>query len=88
MGQFDDERIRAELARIRANDAIKKSNAELDLIGRHLFNTEDGRRLLALLEEMYYKGPLVAETTEKTYFNLGSREVVRFLQSLHPKESK
>jgi hypothetical protein len=86
MGQFDDTLRAAEAKRKAINERIKKSNEELDATGRHLFTTEAGKQLLDLLEEMYYKGPLVGATTEETYFKLGSREVVTFLQSLHPKE--
>lgn len=69
-----------------ADEALKKSKEELDSIGRHLYTTEAGQSLLKLLEEMFYKGPLVGKTPEETYFNLGRREVVEFLHGLAPKE--
>lgn len=86
MGQFDDAIRSAEAKRKVLNERLKKSNEELDAIGRHLFTTDQGKQLLSILEEMYYHSPLVGSTTEETYFRLGAREVVVFLRSLHPKE--
>lgn len=71
----------------KVNESIKKSNEELASIGRFLFTSADGKALMDLLTEAYYKGSLLGETPEKTYFKLGQREVVSFLLSLEPKET-
>jgi hypothetical protein len=72
--------------RAAVNEQIKKSNEELAKIGRFLFTAPDGKALLDLLTDLYYKGPMIGETPEMTYFKLGRREVVEFLIGLCPKE--
>jgi hypothetical protein len=48
-----------------------------------LFIGTDGEELLAVLRRFWYDGDLLGETPEKTAFNLGAREVVRYIIELH-----
>jgi hypothetical protein len=47
-----------------------------------LFLSVEGAELLEMLSQNFYDSDLVAETAEKTAFNLGAREVVRYLLEL------
>lgn len=47
-----------------------------------LLTTEPGKALLKMLEDMYYHGQLIGTTPERTYFNLGARDVIRHLHEL------
>jgi hypothetical protein len=47
-----------------------------------LFLSVEGAELLEMLSQNFYDSDLVAETAEKTAFNLGAREVVRYLIEL------
>lgn len=80
--EIKDEIKKHGRVRTPAERAMEKSGLELKRVGQMLLGNADGRLLLDLLEEMYYKGDLVGETPEKTYFNLGKREVVNFLIGL------
>lgn len=44
--------------------------------------SEGGRDLVAYLSERYRDGPLVGPTVEKTYMNLGRRDVVEHLREI------
>lgn len=81
------EEIKKEIAayghvRSAAEFRIAESQLELKRVGMMLLNSPDGRLLLDILEEDYYKGDLRGKTPEDSYFNLGQREVVRFLIGL------
>lgn len=49
---------------------------------QRLFDSEDGRLVLEVLEREYLYGQLVGDTPEQTFFNLGCREVVLRLRTL------
>jgi hypothetical protein len=49
---------------------------------QRVFSNESGKQLLAVLEAKFAGGDLLGTTVEGTYFNLGSREVVVYLQQL------
>lgn len=72
-----DARARHEKA-LREQDALK---AKQYAIG-HFLRSEGGRDLVAYLARRFADGPLVGMTVEKTYFNLGRREVVEHLREM------
>lgn len=80
----DIKREIAEYGKVRtaAEIAIADSQLEMKRVGRMLLTSEDGKVMMSMLEEMYYKGVMVSPTPEGTYFNLGQREVVVFLLGL------
>ena len=47
-----------------------------------LFNSELGQEVLGYLKEELDKGQLVAQTPELTYFNLGRRDAVVYINEL------
>lgn len=44
-----------------------------------LFLSEDGKKLLEVLRATWYDGDLFGSTPESTAFNLGAREVIKYL---------
>lgn len=44
-----------------------------------LFNTDDGKRVLAYLKSSYVDSSAVGETPELTYYRLGQKELVQIL---------
>jgi hypothetical protein len=85
--ELTQEDIKKELAaygRVRAGWELRvaKDNLETKRLGMMLLAHEDGKLLLDILQDMFYKSDLLGDTPERTYFNLGRREVVRFLLDL------
>ena len=72
-----DSNSRSKLEVLR--DQVRARQAKL---GGYFQNTEDGRALMTALEENFFNGDLMAATPEQTAFNLGAREVVRFIRQL------
>lgn len=67
-----------------AEERLKKSQEELARLGRTLL-AGDGKALLDILEDMYYKGTMTGQDPYDTYRKLGCREVVDFLIGLRDK---
>jgi hypothetical protein len=72
----------------RRNPVTKSRRLEMRRIGMMLLSHPDAKLLMDTLTNMFYKGSLLGETPEKTYFNLGQREVVEFLLDLKDRATK
>lgn len=57
-------------------------------IGMALNTNPDTKALLDMLVNLYYKGDMTGDTPEKTYFNLGRREVVEYLLDMRDRALK
>lgn len=62
--------------------AREQVRARAAKLGAYFQNTEDGKLLLKALEEEFFDGDLYDSSPEKTFFNLGAREVVRYIRHL------
>lgn len=87
------EEVQKEIAtygKVRTDAEVKmdRSKQEMRRVGQMLRLNEDGKLLLSMLEDSYYKGDLVGEDPHKTYFNLGRRDVVDFLLGLRDQAEK
>jgi hypothetical protein len=67
---------------------LDASALEQRRIGILLLANEDGKLLLSMLENLYYRGDLVGVDPYETYRNLGRRDVVEFLLSLRDQATK
>lgn len=65
-----------------AQEVQKLEREKLARIGKWFAFTPDGKDFVKMLEGSYFEGDLRGKTTEETYFKLGEREVVRFIQGL------
>lgn len=76
--------------RVRTDAEVKLEESALELrrIGMLLLGNEDGKKLLAVLEDLYYDGTIAADSPHTTYFNLGRRDVVYFLRGLRDQAKK
>lgn len=65
-----------------AEEHLRKSQDELKRLAR-LFDSGDGARLLEILSEMYYEGPM--DEVDPCLLNraMGRRDVVKFLLDIH-----
>lgn len=61
---------------------MRSREEHLNRVARNIFKSNDGKELLDILIQAYYEGSMVGDTVEKTYFKLGQRDVVAFLQGL------
>jgi hypothetical protein len=86
--EITKEMIQYGHVRTDAEMKLEKSKLELRRLGMLLLANEDGKLLLSMLEETYYKGNLVADDPHTTYFNLGRRDVVDFLLGLRDQAVK
>lgn len=50
-----------------------------NLLYKSLFNTPQGQQVLDELTTLFYKPILVQDTVEKTYFRLGSHDVLSYI---------
>jgi len=57
------------------------SNRYKEFLGlcREVFNTEDGKKILAYLKSSYVDGSAMDITPEKTAYNLGKKELIQSL---------
>lgn len=55
---------------------------------RRCLNTPDGQVLIHLLQESFSPDHLVGDGTHQTYFNLGRRDVVKYLEYVAATEPK
>jgi len=71
-----------------AEMTLEKSSLEMRRVGMMLLASDDGKLLLSMLEEMFYKGGLHEPDAHMTYFNCGRRDVVVFLLGLRDQAKK
>lgn len=71
-----------------AEMTLEKSGLEMRRVGMMLLANEDGKVLLSMLEEMFYRGNLHEPDPHMTYFNCGRRDVVVFLLGLRDQAKK
>lgn len=57
----------------------RKAKRELT---RRLFSTEDGKLVLAHLDEMFNHDNIVGETTHETYLRIGNKEPIEYINRL------
>jgi hypothetical protein len=91
--ELTQEEIKTEMAayghvRAKWELYLDKSNLEMKRVGKMLQLNEDGKLLLNILTELFYDGDLLGDTPERTHFNLGRREAVRFLITLRDQAQK
>ena len=61
-----------------ADDPVKR---EATFVSAFVVN-QDGKRALEMLAATFDKDHLIGDTVEATYYNLGRRSVVRYIQSM------
>jgi hypothetical protein len=62
--------------------------AKKAVLVRSVLSSDAGKEMMVLLEEAFYHGGLMAETPEKTAYNLGRRDVVMYLRQLRDFKNK
>lgn len=77
-------REQAVYGRVRSATEVRQAEQKQEMrrIGMALNTNPDTKLLLDSLVDLYYKGDMTGETPERTYFNLGRREVVEYLLNL------
>lgn len=75
---------RSQYGRVRSFEEVQRAERtqESRRIGMMLKSHPDGKLLVETLRDLFYDGDMLGETPEKTYFNLGQRNVVAFLLDL------
>jgi hypothetical protein len=58
---------------------VKKEQADFAAAAQRMLQTEDGRKVFAMLKKDYIDRPLVDTDTHITYFKLGQSELIKAL---------
>ena len=65
-----------------AIEAMKQRIREKAAQFHELLNNPVGKQLIEILEQEFDRDDLRGTTVEQTYYNLGARDVVKYLQTL------
>ena len=66
----------------------KQRLKDRERIVKRVFETAEGQQLLALLNDTFTHGDLIGKDTHDTYYRLGQRDVVEFLNHLNSMETE
>jgi hypothetical protein len=85
--ELSQEDIRVEMlayGHVRSDAEIRAETRKQEMrnLSVLLKSHQDGRLLVETLRDLFYDGDMLGDTPEKTYFNLGQRNVVAFLLDL------
>lgn len=61
----------------------KQRLKDRERIVKRVCDTGEGKQLLALLNDTFVRGDLIGKDTHDTYYRLGMRDVVEFLNHLN-----
>jgi hypothetical protein len=63
-------------------DDFKKNLIRKSSLARKTFSTEEGKELLEILKNEFMPENLIGDDVNNTYFNLGRRDVIIYIEQL------